>query len=135
MDDIDIFESDHAPHTHAEKAAGAHGVPGLETTLPLLLTAEKQGKITREQIIEKCHTAPARIFGLETSEDTYVEVEMSDYVIKNEDLHTKCGWSPFAGQTVSAKVTKTVLRGETVFEDGRVIAKPGSGRVISGTLE
>lgn len=132
LDDIDIFESDHAPHTHEEKQAGAHGVPGLETTLPLLLTAMKQGKITLEQIIDKCHTAPARIFNLPTSDDTHIEVDLSEYEIKNEDLKTKCGWSPFAGQKVYGKVTKVVLRGETVFENGATLAQPGSGKVIGG---
>lgn len=130
LDDIDIFESDHAPHTHEEKQAGAHGVPGLETTLPLLLTAMKQDKITLEQIIDKCHTAPARIFNLPTSDDTHVEVDMDEYEIKNEELKTKCGWSPFAGQKVYGKVTRVVLRGETVFENDTVLAAPGSGKVI-----
>lgn len=130
LDDIDIFESDHAPHTDDEKKAGAHGVPGLETTLPLLLTAEKQGKITREQIIDKCFTAPARIFNLPTDDDTYIEVDLDEYVIRNDDLLTKCGWSPFAGQKVNGKVKKVYIRGELVFEDGKVIAQPGSGRVL-----
>jgi dihydroorotase-like cyclic amidohydrolase len=134
LDDIDIFESDHAPHTKAEKEAGAHGVPGLETTLPLLLTAEKQGKITHEQIIEKCFTAPARIFNIPTYDDTYIEVDLDEYIIKNEDLLTKCGWSPFTGQTVNGKVKKVYIRGELVFDDGKVIAKPGSGRVLKSAL-
>jgi carbamoyl-phosphate synthase/aspartate carbamoyltransferase/dihydroorotase len=131
LDDIDIFESDHAPHTKEEKEAGAFGVPGLETTLPLLLTAEKQGRITREQIKEKCHTAPARIFNIPTDDSTYVEVSMEDYVLSNNDLHTKCGWSPFAGMKLTGKVVKTVLRGETVFEDGKILAKAGSGNVLN----
>lgn len=133
LDDIDIFESDHAPHTKAEKEAGAHGVPGLETTLPLLLTAEKQGKITREQIIDKCFTAPARIFNIPTDDDTYIEVDLDEYVIKNEELLTKCGWSPFAGQMVNGKVKKVYIRGELVFEEGKILAKPGSGHVLRST--
>ncbi len=130
LDDIDIFESDHAPHTHEEKAEGAHGVPGLETTLPLLLKAEAEGKITREQIIEKCHTNPAKIFGIATDDNTYVEVDMTPTTIKNENLKTKCGWSPFDGWEVPGSVSKVVLRGETVFENGEVVAEPGSGKVI-----
>ena len=55
---------------------------------------------------------------------------MSEYEIKNEDLQTKCGWSPFAGQKVYGKVTKVVLRGKTVFESGEVLAQPGSGNVL-----
>lgn len=131
LDDIDIFESDHAPHTREEKEAGAHGVPGLETTLPLLLTAMKQGKITLEQIIDKCFTAPARIFNLPTDDATSIEVDMSPFVIKDEDLQTKVKWSPFSGQEVYGKVTKVVLHGEAVYENGEILAQPGSGRVIT----
>ncbi len=134
LDYIDIFESDHAPHTHEEKENGAFGVPGLETTLPLLLMAEKEGKITREQIIEKCHTNPAKIFSLETSDDTYIEVKMEEYVVENENLHTKCGWSPFAGRTVLGKVDKVVIRGAIVLEDGEIIAKAGSGTVLKAQV-
>ena len=130
LDDIDIFESDHAPHTHAQKQTGAHGVPGLETTLPLLLTAERQGKISREQIIDKCFTKPAQIFNLPTDETTYIEINLDEYEIKNEDLHTKCGWSPFAGWRVNGKVTRVFLHGQLVFEDGKVLAAPGSGRIL-----
>lgn len=130
LDDIDLIESDHAPHTHQEKEEGANGVPGLETTLPLLLKAESEGKITREKIIELCHSAPARIFGIPTDDDTYVEVDMTPTIIKNADLNTKCGWSPFDGVEVPGKVSKVVLRGETVYKNGQILAKPGSGRVL-----
>lgn len=130
LDDIDIFESDHAPHTYADKEAGAFGVPGLETTLPLLLTAMKQGRITLEQIIEKCHTNPAKIFNLPTDDSTYIEVDPIEYEIRNEDLHTKCGWSPFTGQTVYGKVIRVTLRGTTVYENGVVLAQPGSGTIL-----
>ena len=130
LDYIDIFESDHAPHTKEEKQQGAHGVPGLETTLPLLLKAAAEGKITREQIIEKCHTNPARIFGIPTDEDTYVEVDMTPTTIKNSELKTKCGWSPFDGWEVPGQVSRVVLRGKAVYENGEVLAEPGSGRVI-----
>ncbi|MGI8637559.1 MAG: amidohydrolase family protein [Segetibacter sp.] len=130
LDDIDIFESDHAPHTHLEKTEGMFGVPGLETTLPLLLTAEEQGKITRQQIIDKCFTAPARIFHLANDKNTLVEVAIEEYEIKNEQLHTKCGWSSFAGQKVIGKVKQVTLRGKVVFKKSKLLAKPGSGKII-----
>lgn len=132
LDYIDIFESDHAPHTHQEKQEGAFGVPGLETTLPLLLSAEKQGKITIDQIIEKCYTNPAKIFGLPTDEDTYIEIDMNEYEIKNQELKTKCGWSPFDGRKVIGRVNKAVISGRTVYEDGKVTVDAGSGFVIGG---
>jgi carbamoyl-phosphate synthase/aspartate carbamoyltransferase/dihydroorotase len=132
IDAIDVIESDHAPHTKAEKDSDnpPFGAPGLETTLPLMLTAEAEGRITRAQLLDRLHANPARIFGITPDKTTHIEVDMSEYEIKNEDLLTKCGWSQFAGMRVVGKVKKTVLRGETVFENGRVLAKPGSGRIL-----
>lgn len=132
MDAIDIIESDHAPHTRAEKDGPnpPFGVPGLETTLPLMLTAEAEGRLSRDQLLERLHGNPARIFNVPTDDATYIEIDMDEYEIRNEDLLTKCGWSPFAGRRVTGKVRRTVLRGETVFEDGKVLAKPGSGRIL-----
>ncbi len=134
LDAIDIFESDHAPHTHTDKQAGAFGVPNLETTLPLLLKARREGKISLEQIIQKCHTAPAKLFNLPVDDTTHVEVTMEPYTVKNSELHTKCGWSPFDGWELPGRVTKTVLHGQMVYENGKVLAVPGSGLVIEPTL-
>jgi carbamoyl-phosphate synthase/aspartate carbamoyltransferase/dihydroorotase len=130
---IDVIESDHAPHTKEEKASNPapFGVPGLETTLPLMLRAERDGLITREQIIEKLHTNPARIFNIETDETTKVLVSMEEYKLSNEGLKTKAGWTPFAGIDVVGKVKEVVLHGTTVYKDGEVIATPGSGKVIN----
>ena len=131
LDGVDIVESDHAPHTLAEKKTLAPpGVPGLETTLPLMLTAEAEGKLTRKILLEKLHDNAAKIFNVSTDPATNVAVDMSEYVIKNEDLLTKAGWSPFAGRRVVGKVQKVTLRGQIVFENGKVLAKPGSGRII-----
>lgn len=132
LEDIDLFESDHAPHTHEQKQEGAFGVPGLETTLPLLLTAEKEGKITREQIIDKCHNRALQIFNLKADDTTQVEVAMGEYELSNDGLQTKCGWTPFAGRRVIGKVQKVTIRGSVVYENGQVLAKPGSGQIISG---
>lgn len=132
LDDIDLFESDHAPHTHDDKAAGAFGVPGLETTLPLLLQAERESKISREQIIDKLLTTPAKLFGIPTDDETYIELEDEEFVISDEGLFTKCGWTPYKDMVGYGKVTKTVIRGETVFENGRIVAKPGSGEIVRG---
>ena len=134
LDAIDIVESDHAPHTKAEKESPnpPPGVPGLETTLPLMLTAEAEGRLTRARLLELLHANPARIFDVPTDDATKIEVDMREYEIRNEDLLTKCGWSPFAGRRVIGKVRRTVVRGEVVYEDGRVLAKPGSGRILTG---
>jgi dihydroorotase-like cyclic amidohydrolase len=133
IDYIDVIESDHAPHTKAEKDSDnpPFGVPGLETTLPLMLTAVAEGKLTHQQMIEKLHTNPSRIFGVKVDDSTVVEVDMSEREIRNEELLTKCGWSPFAGRKVVGRVKKVTLHGTPVFENGKVLVQPGSGQIIS----
>lgn len=98
---IDTIGTDHAPHTLAEKAVpetqAPFGVPGIETSLPLLLNAYNEGKITLEKIVELTHTNPMKIFNLpETGDKVEVDLDLIKE-IKNENLKTKCGWSPFNG--------------------------------------
>jgi carbamoyl-phosphate synthase/aspartate carbamoyltransferase/dihydroorotase len=131
---IDAIESDHAPHTKEEKDSDhpPHGVPGLETTLPLLLTAYHQNRITLVDIIRLCYEGPIKILHLQKEEGTTIEVDMNqEYTISNKDLKTKCAWSPFAGWRVKGKVRKVTIRGQKAFEDGIIYFKPGEGRVIS----
>ncbi|MCY3993498.1 MAG: amidohydrolase family protein [Caldilineaceae bacterium] len=149
LDIIDIFATDHAPHTFSEKgmrspgeveekgapAGGAQsplpGVPGVETMLPLLLTAVDAGQLDLDDLLLRCLENPRRIYGLAEQEQTWVEVEMDKvYELDDAGMHTRCGWTPFAGQTVKGRVAKVVLRGETVFDGERVLAAPGSGRVL-----
>ncbi len=117
---VDCIATDHAPHTLAEKR-GEHvppGVPGLETALPLMLTAVAEGRLTMDRLVELMATNPRRIFGLPTQPDTWVEVDPdASYPLSNEGLYTKCGWTPFAGMQVRGRVRRVVLRGRIVFED------------------
>ncbi len=134
LDIVDCIATDHAPHTRAEKDGEnpPPGLPGLETMLPLLLTAVAEGRLTVERLVELTHTGPARIYGLPRQPDTWVEVDPdARYVLDNGDLHTKCGWTPFAGLQVRGKVRRVVLRGETVFENDEVRISPGYGHVIA----
>jgi dihydroorotase (multifunctional complex type) len=130
---IDCIESDHAPHTKEEKESEnpPFGIPGLETTLPLLLTAMNDGKITKEEIIEKCFSNPKKIFNLPDQPDTYVDVdETEEWTIRNENLYTKCKWTPFDGWRVKGKVKRVTIRGTKVFEDGKILATLGFGEII-----
>ncbi|MEK7070685.1 MAG: amidohydrolase family protein [Patescibacteria group bacterium] len=125
---IDLIESDHAPHAVEEKKSSnpPFGVPGLETTLPLLLTAVYEKRLKLQDIIDKCYENPRKIFHLPKQENTHIEISNIKYQISNSALHTKCGWSPFDGWEVRGKVMKVVLRGETFFENDKVLAQPGS---------
>ncbi len=149
LDVIDIFATDHAPHTFSEKSmhspeeseeenGSAHasevpfpGVPGVETLLPLLLTAIDAGRLELDDLLLRCVENPRRIYGLAEQPQTWVEVDTSqEYELNDGQMRTRCGWTPFAGRYVKGRIEKVVLRGETVFDGERVLAAPGSGRVL-----
>jgi carbamoyl-phosphate synthase/aspartate carbamoyltransferase/dihydroorotase len=132
---IDIFATDHAPHTLAEKDGEnpPPGFPGLETILPLLLTAVHDGRLTVVQIIEKMYTNPQHIFNLPDQPETWVEVdENASFEIRAAAMHSRCGWTSFEGWQVKGRVRRVVLRGEEVYKDGEILAEPGFGRNVRG---
>ncbi len=149
LDIIDIFATDHAPHTFSEK--GMHqqeegheegeknddvhsslpGVPGVETMLPLLLTAIDAGQLELDDLLLRCVENPRRIYGLAKQPQTWIEVDTNqEYELNDAQMRTLSGWTPFAGRHVKGRIEKVVLRGETVFDGERVLAAPGSGRVL-----
>ena len=131
---IDVVESDHAPHTIEEKNSinSPFGVPGLETTLPLLLTAVSQKRLNIEDVIRLCHTNPSRIFNIKTDPKTKIIIDLnSSFIIHNSSLFTKCTWSPFNGWKVKGKVQKVFIRGKKVFENGKILVKPGFGKILT----
>src|SRR5689334_9262996 len=89
---IDCFATDHAPHTLEEKDSDnpPPGFPGLETLLPLLLTAVSENRLTIEDIIQKSVIAPRKIFNLPEQPETWIEVdEDATYEIKAENQFTR----------------------------------------------
>jgi carbamoyl-phosphate synthase/aspartate carbamoyltransferase/dihydroorotase len=138
---IDLFATDHAPHTRAEKSASAPaqpppGVPGVETMLPLLLTAVHAGRLTLDDVVARCAIAPRRVYGLPEPADTYIEVDLDAvYTLNDAPLKTRAGWTPFAGWEVRGRVERVVLRGQTVYAQGEVLASPGTGKVLFGAAQ
>lgn len=139
-DIIDMIATDHAPHTRDEKAGTSppSGVPGLETMLPLLLTAAHAGRLRLPDIARWTSTRPAEVFGLVNkghiatgyhADLTVVDLEQT-WAIQNDCLFTRCGWSPFAGRTVRGRVKQVYLRGQQVFAEGRILAEAGNGRAV-----
>ena len=122
---IDCVASDHAPHTRAEKErpeGAPPGVPGLESTLPLMLTAVSQGRLSAARLTELLAINPRRIFKLPEQPETWVEVDPeAEFVFPERPLYTKCGWSPFTGMRLRGRVTHVVLRGQEVVRDGIVL--------------
>lgn len=127
---IDVFATDHAPHTIEEKDSvkPPPGFPGLETILPLLLNAVHSGRLTLDDIKNKFHRNPKRIFNLPDQPNTYVEVDLDEeWEIPKETQHCKARWTPFAGKKIKGRVHRVVLRGEVAFIDGEVLVPPGYG--------
>jgi carbamoyl-phosphate synthase/aspartate carbamoyltransferase/dihydroorotase len=133
MDVIDCFATDHAPHTVEEKDSDnpPPGFPGLETLLPLLLTAVDARRLTLDDVIRKSITNPKKIFKLPEQPETWIEVDAdSAYEIKAQNQFSRCGWTPFEGWQVKGRVRRVVLRGKVAFEDGKVLAEQGYGRNV-----
>lgn len=133
LDTIDCFATDHAPHTIEEKTSEhpPPGFPGLETILPLLLTAVNEGKLTIEDLIDKMHRNPRRIFSLPEQPNTYIEVDMDmEWTIPDSPPFSKARWTPFAGMKVKGGVHRVVLRGEVAYVEGKVLVNPGFGQDV-----
>lgn len=129
---IDCVASDHAPHTLAEKEdpTPPPGVPGLETSLPLMLTAVAEGRLSQERLLQLTVDNPARIFGLSLSQDQ-VEIETGPkWVLPERGYLTRCDWSPFGGMLVQGRVLRTTHQGKIAYSDGQILIPPGSGRLL-----
>lgn len=106
---VDVVASDHAPHTLAEKDVGIwdapSGVPGVETSLPLLLNEARTGTIGYDRVRDLTSRNPSAIFNLErkgsVSEGMDADLVLVDpdavEQIHAEKLHTNCEWTPFDG--------------------------------------
>jgi dihydroorotase len=134
---VDVIESDHAPHTLAEKhnAEGqpVYGVPGIETTLPLMLLAVKNNRVALDQIPLLLAENPRRIFGVPRDEGTYTVIDdKAGCEIANRSLLTAAGWSPFDGMQANGKVREVWIRGKQVYDNGRFMVEPGYGVNVFG---
>ncbi|UCD40970.1 MAG: amidohydrolase family protein [Chloroflexota bacterium] len=127
---VDCFATDHAPHTLEEKDSKdpPPGFPGLETALFLFLTAVAQGKLTLDDVVLRMYTNPKKIYKLPNQYNTWLEVDpQPTWEIQGANTFTRCGWTPFEGWKVHGRLKKVTLRGKVAYDDGKVIAKPGSG--------
>jgi len=140
---IDAVASDHAPHMIEEKEAESvwevsPGIPGLETTLPLLLTQVNEGRLTLPTLIEVTSKRPAEIFHLgdrgSLAEGRYADLVVVDmkreHRIDSSQFHSKARYSPFDGWSVKGKPMKTFVNGRLVMDDGEIVAKPGAGEIL-----
>jgi len=140
---IDILASDHAPHTLQEKKAKVVwdvkvGIPNLETTLPLLLTEVKRGRLSIADVVRLMAEKPAEIFKLKgrgylkegnNADLTVVDLKRK-YKIEASKFHSKAKYSPFDQWTVEGKPVKTFVNGQLIMDYGEIVAEAGSGKII-----
>ena len=129
---IDFIATDHAPHTLAEKAQTypntPSGMPGVETSLPLMLTAAMAGKCTVAQVVQWMSKAVAVAYGIPNKGEIspgydadLVLVDLKNYrEVKREEVLSKCGWSPFEGWNLTGWPVTTIVSGEVVYDHGRL---------------
>ena len=137
-----VIASDHAPHTIKEKDQTASksppGVPGLETTLPLMLTLVKRQQLDLSLLVKLLSENPARIFGLESkgqlrngSDGDLVLVDLKKKSrIDASKFFSKAKFSPFDGFKTQGAVHTTIVGGRVVYSEGEIVAREGSGSVL-----
>lgn len=144
--DVDYVASDHAPATLEQKRAGSiwdvhFGLPGVDTTLSVLLDGAHAGRISYERVAEAYSEAPARIYGLWPAKgrlgpgadaDLVLVDPHERWTVRDEDIISRAGWSPFAGRTLVGRAAQTYLRGTLIAAGGEVTASPGTGRFVPG---
>ena len=129
----DVIGTDHAPHTISEKRHNIWnappGIPGLETTLPLILTQVTMGNMSFTDVKRLLCENPAKIFNLDhkgiikngmDADFVVVDMKRKD-IIKPENFHSKAHYSPFKGFKVTGLPIMTILRGQIIMDDGEVI--------------
>ncbi len=129
---IDFIATDHAPHTLEEKAQtypnSPSGMPGVETSLPLMLTQAMQGRCTVAQVSNWMSTAVAKAYKIPKKgaiapgyDADLILVDLDNYrPVLREELQTKCGWSPFEGWNLTGWPVYTIVGGQVAYEKGQL---------------
>ena len=130
---VDILGSDHAPHSKENKDKEypntPSGMPGVQTIFPIMLDHVNKGKLTLEQLIKFMCENPCRIFGIKNKgyikEDYDADLTIADMnkkvTIKDEIIASKCGWTPFNNYKVKGFPVGTIVNGNLVMSEGKVI--------------
>lgn len=144
---VDTIASDHSPCPWADKEPGLDniwwawgGISGVQSLLPVLLTegVHKRG-LPLADLVRMTSANPARLFGLYPRKGSLLPGSDADFVVVDldrewelsaDDLFYRHKHSPYVGSRFKGLVRRTVVRGETVYEDGRIRARPGYGQLL-----
>ena len=132
----DIIGSDHAPHLKEDKEKiypnSPSGMPGVQTLVPVMLNHVNDGKLTLQQFINFVCENPVKIFGIKNKgfikkgyDADLTIVDMNKIItIKNENIESKCKWSPFNGMKFKGTPVSTIINGQIKMKNGKILGDP-----------
>ena len=128
---IDTIGSDHAPHLLSEKEASyfkaPSGLPSIQQSLPVLLTIADRNEIPLTRIASVFSEKTADTYGLKRGKihegyaaDIVIFDKEREFAVRKEDILSKCGWSPYEGDTLKGYIETVFVNGEIAVSDGKV---------------
>ena len=132
----DTIGSDHAPHLKVNKDKeypdSPSGMPGVQTLLPVMLNHINDGKLKLNQLVKFLCENPTKIFGIKNKgyikknfDADFTIIDINKIIeIKNENIESKCGWSPFHGFKFKGTPTSTIIGGKIKMHDGKILGDP-----------
>ena len=132
----DTIGSDHAPHLRENKNKkypnSPSGMPGVQTLLPVMLNHVNEGRLSLNQLMNFLCENPVKIFGIKNKgfiregyDADFTIVDMSKTIeIKNENIESKCGWSPFDGYKFKGTPVLTIVGGIVKMNEGKILGEP-----------
>ena len=132
----DTIGSDHAPHLKKNKDKTypdtPSGMPGVQTLLPVMLNHINNGKLKLEQLMKLICENPVKIFGIKNKgfikknfDADLTIVDMNRTIkIQNENMQSKCGWSPYNNEIFKGKPVATIINGEIKMKNDKIVGEP-----------
>ena len=139
---LDIIGSDHAPHLKKNKEKNypnsPSGMPGVQTLVPVMLNHVNEEKLSLKQFVDFVCENPVKIFGIKNKgfikegfDADFTIVDMNKKIlIKNENIESKCGWSPFNAMEFKGKPVLTVVNGQIKMKDGKILGDPSGQPLV-----
>jgi dihydroorotase len=138
----DTIGSDHAPHLKVNKEKkypnSPSGMPGVQTLMPVMLNHINDGKLSLNQLMKLVCENPVKIFGIQNKgfikegyDADFTIVDMNQkIIIKNENIESKCGWTPFNEVEFKGTPVATIIAGKTKMKDGKILGEPEGKSLI-----
>ena len=129
---IECIATDHAPHSKEEKklpyGKAPSGMPGVETSMPLMLNQVSEGRIKIEQVVKWMCENPVKVYNIKNkgyiqkgydADITVIDMNKTK-IIKGSEMQSKCGWSAFEGQKITGCPITTIVNGNIVYDKGQI---------------